>query len=426
VTRSCNKSIFFASFVYLLFIFSCTPQAQKSLLTNGSTCINDGTCVENTATDIQGEPSILEDFAETTMNVEKSDLIEVTGTCNDLGRRDNRILVKVYSTEDESTAPYIDNSVSTNCQSNTLGLLTTQQCFFVTTGNGLSDASTGTSTVYPQCINGHYGFKVRLGSVSRVATILQKYIVRMQLITLTPSGQSALVKTAINRDLTAPTFSMKMDRDLNTCTVKIEADKFKTATSALENVPIVTYAIKRQDVGYDTNGAQNPAVIPVTPPDRLSGFFPFDISRIDAGDSIANFVDGSIFAYSVLNPTVPLALQPGVKYIYSIQAQAGADLSPISATKTCEVPTPTIGTIVSGSGTCTYTLVTGISSYFPYEWKYGTSAAQALGPGGITYGGCTSAPTCAFTKPGAGTYYVAVRTASGGMYSKFSNVATCN
>ncbi len=48
--------------------------------------------------------------------VEAGDIVEVAGSCVDLDRRNNRILVEVFAGTDESVNPYINNDISNECQ----------------------------------------------------------------------------------------------------------------------------------------------------------------------------------------------------------------------------------------------------------------------------------------------------------------------
>ncbi len=416
-----NKPVLLSIFLFSLFVIGCSPEEQKSLLSAGTAC-TDASCTQSSVTDITGDPSIT--VSDQVMNVEQSDLAEITGDCSDLGRKNNQIRVSVFSAE-ESVSPYIDNSISKNCQVNTIGLLTSYQCIFVTVGNGITDASSGAT--YPQCINGKYGFKVRLGSVSKILGVVQKYTVRLQLLTF--PGQSPVERVKISRDISPPEFTLSPPDAQSQCAVRIKPFKFKTTGSATENIPIITYSIKRQDVGFDVNGAQNPAVIPAIPPDRLAGFFSFNASRIDAGDSIANFIDGGISAYSVLSPTAVAPLQPGVKYTYYVQAQAGADVSVLSSPKTCNMPTPTLYMFMEPSlGVCHYRLSPESRNPFvAYQWCNAASAAAATAAVCVPLGPvCSGSGDCNQSKVGSATNYIAVRTVMGGMYSKWSNVMACD
>lgn len=405
-------------------LFACNPQAQQSLLGTPQPC-TDASCAQTDATSIAGDLSIDPENSVTSQNVEKGNLVEIAGTCKDLGRKNNRIIVEAFHIEDdESILPYVNNSISSNCQINILGLTTAQQCFFVTHGNGLLE----TGQTYPQCINGRFSFQVRLGDVSKVGATVKSYLVRMKIRTTDGvTSESGWARTTVQRNISPPNFSVTINSQSNRCEVKIEPYKFKDATNATDNIPSITYAIKRQEVGYTAAYAQNPAVLTTPPPDRLSGFFPYNVDFIDFGDSIANFYDGRGFAYSALTPTVALSLQPGVKYNYYVQARAGADDSAISAVKTCEIEAPIIAGSYVGS-VCSLTLTSGAVAGMQYQWAYSTSAHWTdNSPTSGNIIACGSGPSCTYTMPSAGTFYTSVRTHNGGgFYGKWQSLeAAC-
>jgi hypothetical protein len=423
--------------VFLFSSLSCNPQAAKSLLSGPDSCV-DSVCSQNSKTEITGELSLTQN-STATQNIEQGDLLEVSGTCVDLGRREQRILVQVLPVDDDpAVMPYIDNSISKKCQLNTVGLLTTQQCIFVSLGNGLTevDSTTGDTRLYPQCVNGKFSFKVRLGTVSKVSGTIKNYLVRTKMRTINPVGETGWNETKVTRKLSAPKFSLISKPQQNICQIRIEPYKFKDAVLAQENIPNILYSIRQQAVGYTATGSQNPAVIPSTPPLRLggSGFFPFDVTQIDLGDSIANFFDGRTNPFVVLAGTVPVSIQPGVKYNYTVQARAGADDSVLSSSQTCELPIA----INIGSSTglvCSLPLALGSAvPGFLYEWQYSTvpgwTSSNGNGQGFIP---CATDPAvpCNFSLAAGsfasgGTYYAAVRTFDGGaFYGKWSNEVAC-
>ncbi len=423
-----NSILNFFILTFLSLAISCNPQGQKSLLSSGAEC-DTSVCTQSTATKIEGDLSIDPNSSQTTVNIEKGDIVEIAGTCKDLGRKNNRIIVEAFHVEDdESILPYVNNTISPNCQFNILGLLSSQQCFFVDHGNALVE----TGQLYPQCINGRFNFKVRLGSVSKSGATFKSYLVRMKLRTTDGiTSESGWARTTVVRKLSPPTFTVLASGTLSRCEVKIEPYKFKDS-AAVENIPNITYAIKRQAIGTDASGAQSPAAIPVVPADRLAGFFPADFSQIDQGDSIANFYDGGVAAYTVLSPTIAVNPQPGVKYNYHTQAQAGADLSEISTAKICQMQPPTINATTSVGGgfvLCNMNLVTGAVPGFNYYWAYSTIPkwTSNSNPVGTAISSCNPIPpslSCTFdmTALGKGTYYVSVRTELGGFYGKWNTL----
>ena len=73
-------------------------------------------------TDAASDPGALEIQAVSSTiaaPIEGPDQVEITGSCKDLGRKNNRILVEVYASEDESSDPYINNTISDACYPST-------------------------------------------------------------------------------------------------------------------------------------------------------------------------------------------------------------------------------------------------------------------------------------------------------------------
>ncbi len=420
---------------FLLLFSACNPQAAKSLLSGPDACV-DGICNLLGATEIVGELSLTQN-STATQNIEQGDLVEINGTCQDLGRKEQRIIVQVFPIDDDpAVSPYIDNSISKNCQTNSVGLLTSYQCIFVTIGNGLTevDSTTGDIKLYPQCINGQFSYKVRLGSVSKVGAVVKNYLVRTKLRTINPIGETGWNETKITRNISAPKFKIAYNLTQNICQIRIDPYKYKDAAGSTDNIPNILYAIKRQEVGFTAVGVQNPAVIPAIPPHRLggSGFFAFDAAQIDLGDSIANFSDGNRSPYVVLTGTVPLEIQPGIKYSYYTQAQAGSDVSELSTAQTCDVPAPTLLLSTVSGGNCQISISTGGISAFNYEWQFASQdqwSSTTNSNAGQTFLPCSTV-NCTFnmaaTFPTAGKFHIAVRSFDGAnLYGKWSNTIAC-
>ncbi len=404
---------------------SCTPVAQKSLLTNLSVCENASSCTQTIANEITGQPSITASDSVVTMGVDKSDLVEITGTCQDLGRKNNQIVVEVLSDEDESigTNIYIKNDTSDMCLTNVVGLLTSQQCFFVTHGNGLSKIDTGTTHTYPQCINGRFGFKVRLGGVSTVGAVVKNYLVRMDLRTENPGSSTGWVKTTIQRNVSAPNFSVIANSSLNRCEVKIEASKFKHAPYNPENIPSLSYMVMAETNGYTATGTPNPAV-PVSL-NRFTSFAPVNFTGIDGGDSVYNFFDGEP-AYATL-PVSPITLMPGTKYNYRVKAYDGFIEGPLSSLKTCEIDAPSFSAGTSGA-TCNLAVTTGAIAGYSYEWAYSTNENwYKTTPYGASTTVCFGT-SCVFDMSALGIgikNYITVRAFNGGFYGKWARAVAC-
>ena len=405
----------------VLFFQSCNPQETKSLLTTFEVCSEDCTTAEQTQ--IEGELSIDPENSQMSFNVDKGNLVEISGTCKDLGRKNNRIIVNAFEVEDdESGLPYVDNTISSSCQTNVLGMTTAQQCVFVTHGKGLTESG----QVYPQCINGRFSFMVRVGNVSKVAAVVKNYLVRMKLRTTDGlTSESGWARTAIKREVSVPNFTLTTDSTNLRCEVKTEGFKFKHSPFDTDNIPDITYMVKRDSSGYSAAGA----VLTQAKANRFSAFQSYsDLSQSDFGDSVANFYDdGLTHIVLSLNPSGPP--QPGVKYNYYVQARAGADDSAESSAKVCEQPAPFLGSVTTSATVCSVSLTTGANSAFQYIWNYSTAANWTSAQANGSATGCGTLPeTCNFTMPVTpGTYFVAVRTfdIATSTYGKWSNEVQC-
>jgi hypothetical protein len=417
--------LFFKSFLVssVFLIFACTPNQQKSLLSDGSGCVEN--CSAALATEIAGDLLVDVGSVQSVWNIEQGDLFEISGICKDLGRKNNRILVEGFHVEDDqSVTPYINNTISSNCQLNLLGLTTAQQCFFVSQGNGLVDSG----QMYPQCINGRFSFQVRLGNISKIGAVTKSYFFRTKIRTTDGiTADSSWSEKTVKRELSAPNFSIKSDLSTVKCEIKTDGFKFKHAPYNVDNIPDITYMIKRESFGYTAAGAANNTPIV----NRLGAFTPFnDLSGIAIGDAVANFGDDGRASYLVL----PVLLadpppQPGVKYNYYLQARAGVDDGILSPSVTCNMPAPEISGSLTGTN-CSLTITRGKSLAFTYEWAYGTTGDWTASQSSGLALGCSLSPNtpCNFNMIAlpAGRYFAAVRTADiTGRYGKWSSEIPC-
>lgn len=435
-----SKFILVLFFGFLL-LQSCNPQETKSLLTTFEICSDNCTTAEQTQ--IEGDLSIDPENSQMSFNVDKGNLIEISGTCKDLGRKNNRIIVNAFENEeDESVLPYVDNTISSLCQKPVLGMAITQQCIFVTHGKGLTESG----QVYPQCINGRFSFMVRLGNVSKVVAVVKNYLIRMKLRTTDGlTSESGWARTAIKREVSVPNFTLTTDTTNFRCEVKTEGFKFKHApfASVPDNIPDITYMVKRDSTGFTNAGATLIIPAPPLPPaNRFTGFQSYsDMTQVNAGDAVANYWDTGLNNKVVLSEILASGPQPGVKYNYYVQASAGTDESAVSSPKVCEMPAPFIGVVSITLPNCTATITTGGNSIFDYHWQYGLSGgwtgSQAGGSGFAvpifapfnTVCSYVSRGNCAFdmTSLPTGSYFLAVRTydIATGTFGKWSNEVLC-
>jgi len=304
------------SLLLLVFIFhGCTGAVNSTLLSKDTPCKEN--CTTATPGTIAGELAILPDEGEIYSSPEGSDLVEITGSCKDLGRKSNRILVQVYEGENDSVSPIIDNSIGINCQDNvsTTSLQSAagvgKTCMLI--GQGIGMADTGSSTVqFPQCFNGRFSFQLRIGRIIRQSTAANdstdatnprvRYLVKMKLRTTegitADSGASTMVVT---RALTTPSFSVTKDKNNDRCEIKFNPSKFRD----------VRYTLYATWTGpsYAASGALTNTISGTVYVDSSPTFPP-----LGNGTTIENF-------HHFGEPIDPLiGLMPGVNYTYRMQS----------------------------------------------------------------------------------------------------------
>lgn len=173
------------------------------------------------------------------VNIDQSDIVEVTGTCVDLGRKKNRILVEVFAGEnDESVDPYITNEITSNCYSingaaalTSSGLFSNEKCFWVTKGVGLvEDAGLPSQKDFPQCHDGQFGFAIKLGKIlnDTGSPLGTNYLVRYKIRTDEGGiSDSAWTRTTISRQLSPPKVSSTLyDPVDHSCHLTMDVSRF--------------------------------------------------------------------------------------------------------------------------------------------------------------------------------------------------------
>ncbi len=239
------------SLLLLMFVFhGCTGAVNNStLLSQFKPCVDTENCTTNTPGVIAGELRILPDDGEIHSSPEGSDLVEITGSCEDLGRKSNRILVQVYEGEDDSISPIIDNSIGIMCQDNisTSSLASNggapKTCMLISQGIGLADSGQSTSQ-FPQCFNGRFSFQLRMGRIIRNDTTVNdktdatnprtRYLVKLKLRTTegitADSGASTMF---VNRALQTPSFSVTKNKENDRCEINFNPSKFRDSRYTL-------------------------------------------------------------------------------------------------------------------------------------------------------------------------------------------------
>ena len=434
-----HKAMTLLSMGFLLFCCSKQPVGNTLL-----SSVKSGTLIDNTPIIDQSALEIQPDNPTVTVSIDDSDRVEITGTCKDLDRKKNRILVEVFAGEDETVDPYISNGLSDLCQNvfANAGLLVTDKCFWVTKGIGITeDAGLLTERSFPQCHDGRFGFTVKLGKILvPLAGANFKYTVRFKLRTL----DGILTDTAFSRVFVARELNVPMI-DSSTYSVTPLTIQCNVKTSPARFNFGILYSLTR--VATDAAGT-------ISPPLTLyqSGIFPIPTTF--------NIIDGqSEFSWNdTPNGGTNLMLQ-GVTYNYTLTSAENnfvyLPLVPIPTAVSNTVPCKnSLGESITSTlklsaavpapfaGTCFTGLLTRANPNwsFPvvgpvtYQWGYNTTsnwvgADSNAQSGFITAAGCNNNPSCSQGGLISGvTYFFAVReitTIGPLLVSKWSDVFQC-
>ncbi len=299
------KSLVFLGFLFL-FLSGCGGSIASSLLTDStSTCdpIKNPTCSEADDTVSSTAVEITASSLNLTANIDKSDTVEISGTCKDQGRRKNRILVEVFAGDlNESVEPYISNdrsSVCTNAAGSGLtssGIPFGTNCFWITKGLGLvEDSGLPSQRDYPQCHNGQFGFSVRLGKVLTDASLGLNYLVRIKLRTEDNGiSESTYNRVVVARQVSAPSIdSRTVDPTLFKCNLKNSVARFN------QNI---SYVLSRSYKIIST-GAQS---IPTS----IAGYPSTSISALAYDFDDFQLVDGLTYSYSLTGTDTQYSYAP--------------------------------------------------------------------------------------------------------------------
>jgi hypothetical protein len=426
--------VLFASFVASFFILGCSkPLSSSYLLSAGSTTSDTG----STSTADDGDLAIQADNETLSMAIDDADKIEITGTCKDLNRKKNRILVEVFAGEDETVNPYISNSISDKCITTDSGLPLTDKCFWVTKGIGLVEGVPALQQIYPQCHDGKFAFAIKLGQIlvnPIVGLANLKYTVRFKLRTLDGIlADTAWSRVTVDRPLLTPGIDVPViDSTDFACTI--------TTTPARFN----------QNIKYTLNRSYTDSVGSVSATDLYTGAI---AGLITTNDSVFSWRDDNNVTTHVI-PSVAGILS-GVPYNYTLTATESQFLyatapKQASAVATCELPPPrinaTLGTLPTAN-TCYVTMFEDLTAGIHINPKMGTTVtaqwAASTTPGwtGTTFstpvGGTVADVTASCdaallprqcTLRGlapATTYYIAMREVGYGQTGKWSNILGC-
>lgn len=424
--------VFFA----LFWLFGCNVKPLgESLLTKGTSTSDD------TSTDLVDDVlEIKPDNDAMTVYIDDTNRVEITGSCKDLDRKTNRIIVEVFAGEDETTLrPYISNSFSDLCldttggNANESGLSVGLKCFWVTNGKGLvEDSGLANERSFPQCHNGRFGFAFRLGKilVPTVGTVNSKYTVRMKLRSLEGIlADSAFARVLVNREMRTPVIDSATYSEVAggfECSVKTSPARFNDG---------LVYALERTYTDILSTNAGTTARYNLT------------TATIVDRSSVFNFVD-AINTDLLISNTV---LFRGVTYNYKVTStENNFSYVPLTAPskdspiKSCEISPPVLSTtptipdadscFLEVQSTPNPAIALGLAKY---EWGYNTIPTWT-GPNKSenalysipTGADCVAGLTSKCTQDGLITktnYYFAVREVdiTGTIKGKWSDTYTC-
>lgn len=301
----------------MLVFHGCTAEIGSSLLSKFESCDpEEQECESTDPTTISGELAILPDDGEIFASPEGSDLVEITGSCKDLGRKANRIMVQVFEGEDDSKQPIIDNSIGITCQNNisTSSLQSgISPCLIISQGIGLADTGNTTSQ-FPQCFNGRFSFQLRMGRIIRQDTSSTsnsddtnpktRYLVKMKLRTTDGiTSDSGAATMFVNRSLAVPMFDVKPNKDNDRCEIIFNPSKFRD----------IRYTLSTTWSGpsYAASGSFTNTVSGNVYYEKQPTFPP-----LGDGTTIENFHHFG----QPLDPLGTIGLMPGVTYTYQMQS----------------------------------------------------------------------------------------------------------
>ncbi len=412
-----------SALISMFVLYGCTGAMNaKSLLSENTPCTEN--CSTSTPGTISGELAILPDEGEIFASPESSDLVEITGSCKDLGRKENRILVQVYEGENDAVMPIIDNSIGVNCQEDitTTSLRGGTTCLLISQGIGLADSGSSTSQ-FPQCFNGRFSFQLRMGRIIRRDLVTNdnsddtnpkvRYLVKLKLRTTDGvTADSGATTMYVNRALATPTFSVTPNKDNDRCEINFNPSKFRDIKYSLYTTWTgPNYAAS----GTMTNTVSGPVYV-----DKSPTFPP-----LGDGTTVEKF-------YHFGEPLgATIGLMPGVTYTYRMQTTdvsykytsnpaitdyenlfgAGKnELSPMSGDVSCILAPAYVRDRTEQNGgpgtpnSCFLQLAGYNTRAYSIEWRVSTSpnwmtttpnAGWLVTLGGDTYTNCRELSTCA-------------------------------
>lgn len=348
-------------FIATIFIFGCNPKPIGNTLLSAA---KSGTSTDTTVVD-EGELDIQPDNSTITVNMDNSDRAEITGTCKDLDRKKNRIIVEVFPTDIETGVPYISNSLSDLCQTVDAGLAIGSKCFWVTKGIGLiEDAGLPSERTFPQCHNGRFGFSIKLGKILETGTVgvYNKYTIRFKLRTFEGIlAETAFSRVTVDRDIDTPVIdSVVPDQTNFACDIKTSPARFNS------------------DILYTLNRTFKDALSAGVSLGPL--FASKSTASVLTNDSVFSWKDDNFAATHA--PASVKRVIAGVTYSYTLTAVDNNYAYASAPTKTsntvsCTMDRSTIRALGPPVGTTCFTAMDGLTNPFLTDTEWGRSSVNA-------------------------------------------------
>ena len=113
MVRNLNAVVLFFTLVGLV---GCAKSLTSSLLSSSGNSCTDFSCTTGEASDTTSAPTINPNSSLVLSRIDASDTVEISGSCQDYKRRNNRILVQVYAGETiAGVDPFINNDIGNEC-----------------------------------------------------------------------------------------------------------------------------------------------------------------------------------------------------------------------------------------------------------------------------------------------------------------------
>lgn len=411
------------------YTFGCSVPNSDSLLSKRplSYCATDPTqpgCSTAGTGSSSGALEIFTGQSNLTAAINNSDTIEITGSCIDQGKFNNRIIVQVFADEDENQVPYINNENSLFCQSSSnpvqsgLEANTADQCLYVTRGLGVVEGAGLSQKIFPQCINGQYGFSVRLGKVlADSGKPYKKYLVRFKLRAIEPAPalptDSEWMRVVVDRPLEKPSLFPQAINAIGNSGEPLGCQIQGKASRTNLNI---YYSLVRTFTDPITNATSAPVAV-------YSNYTALNMTpNLSVYDFKDELPEGMTYSYQITSTEG--------QYSYSV----GNTPTEVSQKLNCVLTSPTITATSSPTANTCYFKVDkpNTSGNVVYEFGYRTDSLGWPSNTPNAYFINANCPVgsavCTMTGLAANTYhYVSVRARNNGLgiVGKWSSAITC-